>query len=111
MATRAASPSSGSLDSDCWKTFAVPWKLPWMLVGMWIAAAASSMARVASLSDFPVARVDEMVVAGSVFWWFTEVGVAPSAQWAKADSGVISSGVVLTATPWEAARPGGAAGP
>jgi hypothetical protein len=69
------------------------------------------MARVASLRDFPGARLNEMVVAGWVSWWLTEVGVAPSAQWAKADRGVIVSGVVLTATPCEAARPGGAAGP
>jgi hypothetical protein len=39
------------------------------------------------------------------------VGVEWSAHRAKADRGTICSGVMLTATPCEAARPGGAAGP
>ncbi len=50
-------------------------------------------------------------MAGSVPWWLTEVGVAPSAQRAMAESGVMTSAAVLTATPCDAARPGGAAGP
>ena len=96
---------------DCWKTLAVPWKPPWMVAGMPISASAWRSAAVASLKDLPGARLKEMVVAGSLSWWFTAVGVDASAQCAMADSGTILSGVVLTATPCEAARPGGAAGP
>ena len=39
------------------------------------------------------------MVAGWVSWWLTEVGVEASAQLAKADSGTMDSGVLLTATP------------
>ena len=51
----------------------------------------ASIAAVASLSDLPSARLNEIVVAGWVSWWLTEVGVELSAQLAKADSGTIDS--------------------
>ncbi len=52
-----------------------------------------------------------MVVAGWASWWFTVVGVEESAHAANSDSGAMSSGVLLTATPVEAPREGGAVGP
>ena len=82
-----------------------------MVAGMPIAACAWAIAAVASLRDLPGARLKERVVAGWLSWWLTAVGVAWSAQDANADRGMIRSAAVLTATPWDAARPGGAAGP
>src|SRR5215469_9014458 len=72
---------------------------------------AASIARAASLSDLPSARLYEMVVATWESWWFTEVGVAESAQAANAESGTSASALPETATPVEAARAGGAPGP
>src|ERR1700722_4156151 len=82
-----------------------------MVDGMPIEADARAMAAVASLSDWPSARLNEMVVAGWVSWWLTEVGVELSAHWAKAESGTSDSVVLETATPVEAACAGGAPGP
>src|SRR5665213_1695918 len=82
-----------------------------MVAGRPIWASAWAMAAVASLSDFPGARLNEMVVAGWVSWWLTAVGVDASAQAAIAERGTCVSAAPLTATPWEAPRGGGAAGP
>src|SRR5579864_3274501 len=82
-----------------------------MAAGSPIELAASRIAIDASLSDLPCARLNEMVVAGWVSWWFTEVGVEVSAQCAKAASGASASGAPETATPPEAARTGGDVGP
>src|SRR5580698_8320413 len=82
-----------------------------MVTGRLIEACARSIAAVASLSDWPSARLNEMVVAGWVSWWLTEVGVEESAHWAKDESGTSDSVVPETATPVEAARAGGALGP
>src|SRR5271154_5064970 len=82
-----------------------------MVTGRLIEACAVWIAAVASLSDWPSARLNEMVVAGWVSWWLTEVGVDESAQLAKAESGTCDSLVPDTATPVEAARAGGALGP
>src|ERR1700722_10859390 len=82
-----------------------------MVAGRPTCACARSIAAVASLSDWPSARLNEMVVAGWVSWWLTEVGVEESAQLAKAESGTSDSVVLETATPVEAAWAGGALGP
>ena len=47
--------------SDGWKTCAVPWKVPWIVAGTPRRRIASSTARVASLSDTPGARLNEIV--------------------------------------------------
>ena len=68
MATIAEKIRIGSLDRDCWKAFAVPWKAPWSVDGRPIAASALATEAVASLSDLPAARLNEIVVAGCVSW-------------------------------------------
>src|SRR5579863_6862995 len=82
-----------------------------MVGGMAIEAEAAAMAFSASLSDLPSARLKEIVVAGWVSWWLTEVGVEESAHCAKAESGTSDSGALETATPLEAARTIGEPGP
>src|SRR5579862_2485417 len=82
-----------------------------MVTGRPIEASARWIATVASLSDWPSARLNEMVVAGWVSWWLTEVGVEESAQLANDESGTSDSLVPETATPVDAARAGGALGP
>src|SRR5580700_8739757 len=82
-----------------------------MVTGRPIEACARWIAVVASLSDCPSARLNEMVVAGWVSWWLTDVGVELSAHWANAESGTSDSVVPETATPVDAALAGGALGP
>ena len=74
-------------------------------------ASASFTAVTASLSDFPCARLKEMVVAMDSSWWFTDRGWEPSAQVATDDSGTMVSALVLMARPEEAPREGGALAP
>ncbi len=64
--TRAARINSGSLVSEAWKAWAVPWKLPRMLAGspsFWVVA---SMACTASPREAPGARLNDRVVAGKL---------------------------------------------
>src|SRR5580658_10473070 len=82
-----------------------------MVTGRLIEAWARWIAAEASLSDSPSARLNEIVVAGWVSWWLTEVGVDESAHCEKADNGTSDSVVPETATPVEAASAGGALGP
>ena len=63
---------------------------------------ASSTAAVASLSDLPGARLNEIVVATNSPWWLTASGVLPGPKLVNAASGTIVSLLVLTAAPDEA---------
>src|ERR1700732_4430593 len=63
---------------------------------------ASSTAAVASLSDLPGARLNEIVVATNEPWWLTANGVLPGPYVVKEASGTIVSLLVLTAAPDEA---------
>src|ERR1700761_9581226 len=67
-----------------------------MDAGMPISRIARSTATFASLSDFPGARLNEIVVATNGPWWFTESGVVPGPKVVNADSGTIVSKLVLT---------------
>src|SRR4051794_23927181 len=88
----------------CWlrvweKVSAVPWKPPRTLVGMPISASAWAMAALASLSDLPSARLNEIVVASTPSWWLIAAGVARLPMVAKLASGIIRRGAVLIALP------------
>ena len=87
---------------DCWKVCATPWNDPWIEVGMPIWRIARSTDGVASPSDFPGARLKEIVLATNDAWWFTESGVLPAPMLVKAASGIIISLLVLTAAADEA---------
>src|SRR5579871_6437578 len=69
---------------------------------MRICATAWSIAPLASLSDFPGARLNDSVVATNCSWWFTASGVLPGPYLVNAASGTIVSLLVLTAAPLEA---------
>ena len=71
----AASISSGWLDRALWKLRAVPSKLPKMEAGTPMRAAVSLIATVASDSDTPSRRPNEIVAAANWPWWLTESGV------------------------------------
>src|ERR1019366_1209790 len=79
------------------KSAALPWKLPPIVVGRRINAFCRSIATVASLRDFPGARLKLMVAVTNPPWWETASGVVPSRDWVKADSGIIVDFEVLTA--------------
>ncbi|MNK97628.1 hypothetical protein D3C87_1179720 [compost metagenome] len=66
---------------------APPWKLAWSVSGAPILASASRMASVASDSENPSARLNEMVEAANWPWWFTPSGVLVGVTRAKAESG------------------------
>jgi hypothetical protein len=57
---------------------------------------------VASLSDFPGARLNEIVLATNDPWWFTASAVLPGPNEVNDASGIIVSFAVLTAAPDEA---------
>jgi hypothetical protein len=57
------------------------------------------MDAVASDSDLPGGRLNEMVEATNWLWWFTESGVLPGPNLATAESGIIVSFEVDTAAP------------
>ncbi len=102
---RRAPPGSAAAgcSSDCWKACAVPWNVPWIVAGMPISRIAPSIAprRVAQrLARRQVER--DRAWRRTAPWWLTESGVVPGSKCAKADSGTIVSGVVLTAAPVEA---------
>src|SRR5215472_3362201 len=61
------------------------------------------MAAVASLRETPGVRLKEIVAATDRPSWLTESGVFPVSNWAKAESGTMFSGEVLTAAPVEGA--------
>jgi hypothetical protein len=62
-AISAAAIRIGSLARDCWKTCAVPWKVPWMEPGTPISVMVRLMAATPVLSAIPGARLKEMVLA------------------------------------------------
>ena len=78
-AARAVRISIGSFARDSSKVCAVPWKLPWMVLGMPISFCAWLIARVASLKEAFGARLKEIVVATKVPWWLTASAVLPGA--------------------------------
>ena len=57
---------SGSSPSDCWKVRAVPWKLPCTVFGIPMSASARLITSVASLSEAPSGKLNEIVVATDV---------------------------------------------
>ncbi len=59
-------------DRLSWNAAAVPWKAPCKVAGAPSSTLACSISLVASPSDTPGARLNEMVAAGSWPWWFTE---------------------------------------
>ena len=59
---------SGSLPTDFWNVAAVPAKPPWMLAGMWISPPTRAIAAVASDSDLPCGRLNEIVLATNESW-------------------------------------------
>ena len=60
---------------DCSNTRAVPWKLPWIVVGTPIRTSSCITASRAWESETPSARLNDTVVAGNVPWCATESGV------------------------------------
>ena len=56
--------SSGSLASELWKAWALPWKLPTMDEGKPMSLRAAWIAFTAALSEAPGARLNEKVMAG-----------------------------------------------
>ena len=85
----------------------MPANAPRTVVGMPMSASASPIARRASSSVAPSARLNEIVVASSVSWWFTEVAVGPSTMRAIADNGTRFVGVLLRTFPVDALRSAG----
>ena len=61
--------SMGWVDRAAWKAWAVPAKLPRMLVGMPIRRSAAAMAATASPRATPGARLKYVVTAGKSPWW------------------------------------------
>src|ERR1700733_5028779 len=57
------------------------------------------MAAVASESDLPGGRLNEIVDATNWLWWFTDNGVLPGPNLAMAESGIMVSCDVDTAAP------------
>src|SRR5277367_4971652 len=88
--------SSGMVLSDSWNVCAVPWNDPRIEAGIAISRIARSTATLASLSDFPGVRLNEIVVAMNGPWWFTDSGVVPGPKLVNAASGTIVSRLVLT---------------
>ena len=80
----------------------MPAKPPVIEAGMPISAIAPAIARCASLSACPGARLKEIVVATKGPWWLTESGVSASPNFAKADNGIMVSLLVETEAPAEA---------
>src|SRR6202012_5959072 len=76
-----------------------------------LVAAAWFTAEVASLSDLPGARLNEIVVAGETSWWLTVVGTEVWVKAASARRGTTFSAGALAAARVEAPRLGGATGP
>ena len=88
MVTIAAAISQGWDDSDCWKAFAVPSKLPRTDTGTPSSAVALLMAAaVACDKDTPSGKLKLMVVAGVPLWWLTASGVLVVSTRAMAMSG------------------------
>src|SRR5580698_7194048 len=102
MDASAAAISSGSLASDAWKVAAVPAKPPWIDPGMPIEAAAFATPIVASLSEWPGARLNDTVAATKGPWWLTDKGVCPGPKWLNAARGTMVSFAVLTEAPADA---------
>src|SRR6185437_12600100 len=71
---RAAAISAGSLDSEDWNAWALPWKVPFTDGGMPISVAAFVMASTASPSATPGCRLKLSVTAGNWPWCATESG-------------------------------------
>src|ERR1700758_674340 len=63
----------------------------------------SLTAATASLSETPIGRLNDRVVATNNPWWLMASGMLPGAKCATALSGTMASAFVLTAEPVEAA--------
>ncbi len=74
-----------------------------------MSASACLIARVASSSVLPSARLNEIVVASSASWWLIDVGVARSRTRATALSGTSGVTVLLSALPVDGSREPGLA--
>ena len=66
---------------------AVPWKEPWIVLGMPMRAIAACTASVARDSDTPSARLNEMVEATNWLWWLIESAALVVSQRAIVDRG------------------------
>ena len=73
--TSAARINQGWFCSEAWNARAVPWKVPCTLVGTPISSSVWRTEAVASESDTPCGRLNEMVEAANCPWWFTPSGV------------------------------------
>src|ERR1700751_4836927 len=98
----AAVTRSCSAPSDFSYASAAPANPPVRSLGIWISCVACANAAVASLSDFPGARLKEMVVATNWLWWLTASGVLLALVSENARSGVMVSAEVDTDAALEA---------
>ncbi|MNV87580.1 hypothetical protein D3C71_1817160 [compost metagenome] len=90
-ATNAARISHGWLDSELWKAWAAPWKLPLIESGMPSSRWVRSRRLTASPRATPGARLNDRLAAGNRPSWLIDKGpVLGGATWATADSGTIS---------------------
>ena len=109
MTTMAATISIACCPCDCCAASAVPANAPRTFVGRPMSASACLIARLASSSVLPSARLNEIVVASSASWWLIEVGVARSRKRATAESGTSGVTLLLSALPVDGSREPGLA--
>ena len=95
-AVSAARNKRGCDDSESWKAAAAPWNVPWIVPGMRILRCASSMTRVASPSDAPGFKLNEIVTAGNCPWWATASEVVEGPKCANDDNGTCAPLLVIT---------------
>src|SRR5262249_22613789 len=93
---RAARIKSGSLASDAWNAWAVPWKLARCDGGGPMSRSVARMARTAWPSDTPGARLNDSVTAENCPWWLMARGVALAVERVKALSGTCAPVADLT---------------
>src|SRR5690349_14191945 len=91
IVTTAARISSSVLVSEPRKACAAPWKLERTLCGIWMSRSAVSIAFTASPSDFPGARLKEIVVDGNWPRWLMARAPGRSVTFATAESGICAA--------------------
>src|SRR5258708_40153234 len=92
ITTSGARISQGWFSSEAANWRAVPWKEPWIEVGMPIRAMVDCTASVARESDTLSARLKEMVAATNWLWWLPASGARVVSQRDKVESGTSTVG-------------------